>query len=639
MSQDEVLRMVATARDQASGPLRKVEDALRGIGKRGSEQSAQLRDNFRSVHEQFRKVADVAKESVSPAIEAIGVSSLSAVGAVAALVAGLKSFVDQGSDVAAFGRKVQFTTDTVRGLEGAADKFHVDPAAIRQGLQGFTDVMYEVRRHRGDAFNHMLAHRREMAEELAATPETTAGNEQALKIYLKYLEDIKRVHGTPTARRFAREMGGEDFIDMLAKGNAGLDEARKKFLALSGAMDTDASERWIVNWSDFKAALEGVRNAVGNDLLPDMTELAKQAKDFFVENRVQIGHDIAESVHEIGAAARGLNEGVQAIGGWKVALEGLAALKLAGVALNIWKVVRALGGVASLGTPPAWVMAMLAIPAGAAAATTGAVGALNPAARKALYQDPTLATMNPDLAMGAAIMDAQNARQHPGQRRMLEYLAGHRTSRPSAPSESHAANAAAIIQGLRDRGLDASHAAILAGNIEQESGFDPTRPNVAEGGIGLLQWRKERRNALRALAAKRGTLETDLATQLDFLVNELHDTPQGRAFLAQQGMGPMNALLHRHIRYGDNSELRRLLNGEALLPLAEQSKPGSLLAAANKNGLMGGGATTVTGSASLDVNVKAPPGTTVRADAKGLFDRVNVDRGYSLGRPLADGNQ
>ena len=44
--------------------------------------------------------------------------------------------------------------------------------------------------------------------------------------------------------------------------------------------------------------------------------------------------------------------------------------------------------------------------------------------------------------------------------------------------------AAELIKGLRDRGLDAEHAAILGGNIEQESNFDPTAFNAREGAVG-----------------------------------------------------------------------------------------------------------------------------------------------------------
>jgi hypothetical protein len=680
MAQEEVLRMVATARDQATGPLRKVEDALRGLGKHGGEQSRQLRESFKSVHEQFKKVGEVAKESVSPAIEAIGVSSLTAVGAVAALVSGLKNFVDQGDDVAAFGRRVKLTTDTIRGFEGVGDKFHVDPAAIRQGEQTFTDAMFQIRRRRGEVYAHLLAQRRDLATELSSTPETTEGNEKALKSFLKVLEDVKRVHGEPTARAFSKEVFGTDaFVDLLRKGNAGLEEAVRLTLKLRGNMDTEAGEKWVSNWSDFKAAIEGVRNAVGNDLLPDITELAKQAQAFFSEHRAEIGRDIASAVREIGSALHDLNTGVQAIGGWKVVFEGLLALKLVSLAINIGRVATALGRFALIAAPPKWILGLLGVGA-TEVAGGGIVGAGLFSAYHAGSKDegPILARMSQlrsqvsslerisdrkqydegDISGAAStrgkitelngelaqltqklkeIQDAPPAAseggfgQHiktflgglydrGGRRHLGKYLDSHRSI----------GDAAAIIQGLRDRGLDAAHAAIAAGNVEQESGFDPTRPNVAEGGIGLFQWNKERRAALRDFAAKRHALETDAGTQLDFMMKEFNETPEGRAFLAAQSPDDMNRALHRHIRYGDNSEGRRLANGLALLPQAERAQPGSLLAAAGKSGVMGGG--TVTGSASLSVDVRAPAGTKVRADADGLFKSVEVNRGMSMPR-------
>lgn len=603
MSQEEVLSMVAKARDQASGPLRKVETALRGLGKQGGEQSKQLRESFKAVYEQFKKVGEVAKESVSPAIEVIGVSSLTAVGAVAALVSGLKNFVEQGDDVAAFGRRVQLTTNTIRGLEGVADKFHVDPASIRQGEQSFTDAMFQIRRRRGEVYAHLLAQRRDLATELSSTPETTEGNEAALKSFLKVLEDVKRVHGEPTARAFSKEVFGTDaFVDLLRKGNAGLQEAIALTLKLRGNMDTEAGEKWVSNWSDFKAAIEGIRNTVGNDLLPDLTELARQGQAFFAEHKAEIGRNIADSVRDIAGAIRGVNTGVQAIGGWKVIFEGLIALKLVGLAANIIKVATALRAATA---------AFAATPVGLLAA-----------AGFALYE-----TVKPQPAgEGDA---AERARRDDE----ISASGGARNQAEAYARRNGAGigGAASIIQGLRDRGLDAPHAAIMGGNIEQESGFDPTRPNVAEGGIGLIQWNKERRAALQAFAAQKHKLETDAGVQMDFLMKELNETPQGRQFLNAQSPEEMNRALHRHIRYGDNSEGRRLSNGLALLPQAERTQPGSLLAAAGKSGVMGnGGGGVVTGSASLTVDVKAPAGTSVRAAADGLFDRVEVNRGLSM---------
>ena len=149
MSEDEVLRMVAKLREDVSGPLKRIELGLRGVGKRGAQELKALRDGFRKVQDEFRGSLRSPRSALTPAFEAIGLSSLTAVGAVAALTAGLKNFADQGADVAAFGRRVQLTADTIRGLEGVAEKFQVDPNAIRQAEQSLADLMFGVRRHAG----------------------------------------------------------------------------------------------------------------------------------------------------------------------------------------------------------------------------------------------------------------------------------------------------------------------------------------------------------------------------------------------------------------------------------------------------------------------------------------------------------
>src|SRR5580704_14611294 len=246
MSEDEVLRMVARLREDVSGPLKRIELGLRGVGKRGATESKALREGFKKVQDEFKKVSEVAKTGVAPAFEAIGISSLTAVGAVAALTAGLKNFADQGADVAAFGRRVQLTTNTIRGLEGVAEKFEVDPGAIRAAEQSFADMMFGVRRHAGAAYGLLKAKNLELSQALAITPETVAGNEQALKSLLSWLDQVKRVHGEPDARMWSREIfGNEAFVDMLRDGKGALDDYLKTYLKLTGSMDTDAGQRWI----------------------------------------------------------------------------------------------------------------------------------------------------------------------------------------------------------------------------------------------------------------------------------------------------------------------------------------------------------------------------------------------------------
>lgn len=110
-------------------------------------------------------------------------------------------------------------------------------------------------------------------------------------------------------------------------------------------------------------------------------------------------------------------------------------------------------------------------------------------------------------------------------------------------------------------------AAALAGNIQQESGFNPAAVNAAEEAFGLLQWRLDRRKALESLAAARGVPASDLGTQLDFIIQEMRG-PEARnaaAFLAAADLPAANEALRRFIRYGDRSEDARLRYAQAFL--------------------------------------------------------------------------
>jgi hypothetical protein len=123
-----------------------------------------------------------------------------------------------------------------------------------------------------------------------------------------------------------------------------------------------------------------------------------------------------------------------------------------------------------------------------------------------------------------------------------------------------------IYTGLIQRGFTPVQAAALTGNMKQESEFNPAAPNPTEGGIGLLQWRLDRRNALNAFAAARGASPTDLNTQLDFVKYEMGGPESASAapFLKATDLASANQALHGYIRYGNNSEPTRLAYAESI---------------------------------------------------------------------------
>jgi hypothetical protein len=139
-------------------------------------------------------------------------------------------------------------------------------------------------------------------------------------------------------------------------------------------------------------------------------------------------------------------------------------------------------------------------------------------------------------------------------------------ARESVIGQSQGQAASTIYNAVLARGYNSAEAAALVGNMKQESEFNPTAPNPKEGGIGLLQWREDRREQLESFAAMTRRSPADLSTQLDFIRYEMSgsESASARAFLNATSVEEANHALHAYIRYGDNTEPTRLAYSQAV---------------------------------------------------------------------------
>ncbi len=81
---------------------------------------------------------------------------------------------------------------------------------------------------------------------------------------------------------------------------------------------------------------------------------------------------------------------------------------------------------------------------------------------------------------------------------------------------------------VRKAGYSEEAAAGVLGNIENESGFNPSAIEGGSGiGFGLAQWSYDRRVLIEAYAASKGASASDIDIQIEFLIAEL--TPGGGA--------------------------------------------------------------------------------------------------------------
>lgn len=172
------------------------------------------------------------------------------------------------------------------------------------------------------------------------------------------------------------------------------------------------------------------------------------------------------------------------------------------------------------------------------------------------------------------------------------------------------ANLPTIIDFLLGKGLSSAQAAGVAGNLKIESGYSPTAYNAHEGAIGIAQWRLGRRTALQAFAAKRGTTERDLMTQLEFLWHELtgSELAAGNALRATTTVADAAAVFDA--KFERSSGQHRTQRQSAATLIYQQIVGGSL--GAGSGGFGGGGAFDVQEPwLPLPVTPGSPAGSTI----------------------------
>lgn len=86
-----------------------------------------------------------------------------------------------------------------------------------------------------------------------------------------------------------------------------------------------------------------------------------------------------------------------------------------------------------------------------------------------------------------------------------------------------------------DAGYSKIATAAVLGNIEKESGFDPTTIEKGSGvGFGLCQWSSDRRTKLEAYIASKGTNTSDVQSQIEFLLAELNPSGGANGYASYQ---------------------------------------------------------------------------------------------------------
>lgn len=282
----------------------------------------------------------------------------------------------------------------------------------------------------------------------------------------------------------------ESGLRLLQKGRGEItsyyDEVKRLGTLQNG--DTKIASDYASAMQDVDRVFSDVRNTVGRELTPALTDLAHEFAEWYADNREFIQGNLAEALKLVA-------ENLKPIVAAMTILGGASALKTLTLLLRVPGAIVAAGGAAKVAQGAA------AVAGGSAAA--GGVSALGVAAGGAAA-----------LLYSGTLNDGEDAE--------VDKIRARRGDSANLDT------AAAVTQYLVDKGWTVEQAAGIAANLQQESQFNPSA--VGDGGraYGIAQWHGDRQKEFYKKYGKQ-IQNSNLQEQLDFLHYEMTEGNEQRA--------------------------------------------------------------------------------------------------------------
>jgi tail lysozyme len=336
------------------------------------------------------------------------------------------------------------------------------------------------------------------------------GNFEAFKDGNTYLLERSRIISELYAKSPARaalaaqELGiNEDTYNLIKQGPAAIQALIAAQLKNSVVTEKDAAQadQLRTKLLDLRDSLQATATKVLLTMAPVLEKWLAQLQelaDWVTEHRKDISDWVEAAVRGMLQFAKALDGAAESVGGWKVVIGSLIALKLGSMVAQFVALGVAIAGV------------------GKAAAGTAATGGLFALLR-------TLGVGGALLLHSGGLNEGEQ--EELARRRALGDKGPVFTgTRAPLPSASDAQNQ--IMDSLMAKGWTRAQAAGIAANLQQESNFNPGA--VGDGGkaYGIAQWHGPRQKAFREFHGKdiRGST---LEEQLEFLDYELRNAESG----------------------------------------------------------------------------------------------------------------
>src|SRR5215472_110293 len=333
--------------DQATGPLKGIENAIKSIGNAASSVGNSLRSlvttgafgglqaNIRNVGSALSGVGQAAGRLLGGPIGRIaGALGIAGIGTT---IASLREYADTVARLGRVARQTGLSVETIQAIRFAAgDADAADTALSRltrtlgafvKGGKGMKDVNY--------LFKQMGITQQEIRD----------GNYD--QVLMKIARGFER-NVDPAARAAAGQAlfgrGWQGIVNALSRGPEALQELAAELARTTGITSDSVQPAMDFRnaWRLLAAEAQGLRNTIAGALLPAVTPLMEAMRGWIAANREWIASSITSAVQALIPAVQnlwnGINTVVGVMGGWKtvaIAIGAVLTADLIGSVLNL----------------------------------------------------------------------------------------------------------------------------------------------------------------------------------------------------------------------------------------------------------------------------------------------------------------
>ena len=539
---------------------------------------------------------------------------------------GLKDFIrDITLTDAATGRlaeNIGISTSDLAAWEGAAERAGGSVQGIAGSMLGLTQAFQQLALTGHSEVVQVLG-------QLGIKATDAAGHLKPVGEMMLEIADLFSKMSMPQAQAEGKMLGFDaGTIQLLHQGRAEVERllAAQRQLGVPNGADAKRAQTLINDLKDLQQTVFDVARRTLNDVSPQLDKILKRLEQWLLGVAPQIKATVKEWVdwlsnldwgaigEKIATFAGEVSDVVTELGGWKTIGEAILALyavsRLAAIAGGFNAIGAALANPVVLAAIAAWTAFYIAYQRMKTPQSQGEM-------------DRQMTNMPPDSPLWRDIPNEQQLkygnspaamdRDHPGWRAspFMQWL--HQPS--TTTTAEQAARSKQAIDYFTQQGWTAEQAAGIAGNLQQESSFDPRAANA--GHVGIVQWDPTRAAAIERQFGK-PVSAMSYQEQLAALQWEITQGPQaaaGRQLRLAQTTAQAARVVDEAVEKPGNYDVenpRRIANAEARLRAWQGGAlSGAPAVAANNN-------TVNHHSTSREVNVGQVTVNTRATDGKGI---------------------